>query len=185
MVPGTPRAVTPAQAEAILAAAEGARAGSSASSATRIRWQVAAAARALGLDAVQLHGDEDAAYIGACAPAPRRRPRSGRRCAVGAGALGARGRRRPHCCSTSSAASGGTGIAFDWARVARPRGARSAALLAGGLDPANAAAAARLGAYALDVGSGRRGGAGPEGSGTASPPFSRRCGCRCAGRLPC
>jgi indole-3-glycerol phosphate synthase/phosphoribosylanthranilate isomerase len=42
---------------------------------------------------------------------------------------------------------------FDWARVkARPDLGRS--VLAGGLNPANAGAASRVGAFALDVGSG-------------------------------
>jgi indole-3-glycerol phosphate synthase/phosphoribosylanthranilate isomerase len=49
--------------------------------------------------------------------------------------------------------SGGTGVAFDWSRVAQrsdlPRG-----ILAGGLKPSNAREAAKLGAYALDVSSG-------------------------------
>jgi phosphoribosylanthranilate isomerase len=48
---------------------------------------------------------------------------------------------------------GGTGRTFDWSRVARRKDLRSG-LLAGGLDSRNAPAAARLGAYALDVGSG-------------------------------
>jgi indole-3-glycerol phosphate synthase/phosphoribosylanthranilate isomerase len=49
--------------------------------------------------------------------------------------------------------SGGTGIAFDWERI-RGRGDLEAALLAGGLRPENAAEAARVGAYGLDVCSG-------------------------------
>src|SRR6185436_5634498 len=45
---------------------------------------------------------------------------------------------------------GGTGRAFDWSLVAsRPELRRG--LLAGGLGPANARAASRLGAFALDV----------------------------------
>ena len=49
--------------------------------------------------------------------------------------------------------SGGTGIAFDWTRISG-RGELETALLAGGLRPDNAAAAARVGAYGLDVCSG-------------------------------
>lgn len=49
--------------------------------------------------------------------------------------------------------SGGTGRAFDWARV-RGRGELRESLLAGGLDPGNARAATAVGAWALDVGSG-------------------------------
>jgi indole-3-glycerol phosphate synthase/phosphoribosylanthranilate isomerase len=49
--------------------------------------------------------------------------------------------------------SGGTGVAFDWAKVAtRPE--LKSGLLAGGLKPENAAAASRVGAWALDVSSG-------------------------------
>ena len=48
---------------------------------------------------------------------------------------------------------GGTGRAFDWARL-RDSGALGADVVAGGLFPGNAAAAARLGAFALDVNSG-------------------------------
>jgi indole-3-glycerol phosphate synthase/phosphoribosylanthranilate isomerase len=49
--------------------------------------------------------------------------------------------------------SGGTGRPFDWSRIAgRPELKR--ALLAGGLAPANARAAAAVGAFSLDVGSG-------------------------------
>jgi hypothetical protein len=49
--------------------------------------------------------------------------------------------------------SGGTGRAFDWSRLGgRPD--LQAGFLAGGLNPANARAAAQVGAYALDVSSG-------------------------------
>jgi len=52
-----------------------------------------------------------------------------------------------------SGRSGGTGVAFNWSRV-RGRGELRSGLLAGGLRPENARAAARVGAWALDVGSG-------------------------------
>jgi indole-3-glycerol phosphate synthase/phosphoribosylanthranilate isomerase len=49
--------------------------------------------------------------------------------------------------------TGGTGTAFDWSRLrGRPDLGRS--LLAGGLGAANARAASRVGAWALDVCSG-------------------------------
>jgi indole-3-glycerol phosphate synthase/phosphoribosylanthranilate isomerase len=49
--------------------------------------------------------------------------------------------------------SGGTGCVFDWGRVlGRPE--LETALLAGGLDPGNARAASRVGAWALDICSG-------------------------------
>lgn len=152
MVPSTPRAVTLAQAEGIADAAEGA---------ARVAvfrnekvMAVADAARALGLGAVQLHGAEDASYIrglrsllpegveiwaagavGDAVPEPR---------------LGAD---RTLFDTSVGGQSGGTEIAFDWARI-RGRGELEAALLAGGLRPENAAEAARVGAYGLDVCSG-------------------------------
>jgi indole-3-glycerol phosphate synthase/phosphoribosylanthranilate isomerase len=49
--------------------------------------------------------------------------------------------------------SGGTGLAFDWERIGG-RGDLSSGIVAGGLRPDNAAQAAKLGAYALDVSSG-------------------------------
>ncbi len=49
--------------------------------------------------------------------------------------------------------SGGTGIAFDWGRI-KGRDDLKGGILAGGLKPANARAAAAVGAYALDVSSG-------------------------------
>jgi len=116
--------------------------------------EVAEAALRLGLAAVQLHGEEDALYIrglrgllpegteiwaagavAATVPEPR---------------LGAD---RTLFDTEVAGRSGGTGIAFDWTRLeGRPDLAR--AVLAGGLNPGNARAAAAVGAYALDVGSG-------------------------------
>jgi indole-3-glycerol phosphate synthase/phosphoribosylanthranilate isomerase len=152
MVPNTPRAVTLAQAGRIAASAEGA--ATVAVFRNEKVMAVADAARALGLGAVQLHGAEDAAYIkglrnllpdgveiwaagavGEAVPEPR---------------LGAD---RTLFDTSVAGQSGGTGIAFDWARISG-RGELGAALLAGGLRPDNAAEAARVGAYGLDVCSG-------------------------------
>jgi indole-3-glycerol phosphate synthase/phosphoribosylanthranilate isomerase len=47
---------------------------------------------------------------------------------------------------------GGTGSAFDWS-VLSARSELSSAFVAGGIGADNAAAAARLGAYGLDIGS--------------------------------
>lgn len=152
MVPGTPRAVTLEQGEAIVAAAAGAkRVGVFRNEKV---MAVAGAARALGLDAVQLHGDEDSAYI--------RAVRGVLPDTVEIWAAGAVGREVPEPRQGADRTlfdtcirgrSGGTGIAFDWARV-RGRRELGSALLAGGLRPDNAAQAARVGAYGLDVGSG-------------------------------
>jgi indole-3-glycerol phosphate synthase/phosphoribosylanthranilate isomerase len=147
LVPGTPRAVTIAGAEA---AVEGLAVPRVGVFRNEKPMAVAQAAQALGLHAVQLHGEEDAGYIrglrallpegtaiwaaaavGAAAPAPR------------AGADR----------TLYDSGPGGTGRSFDWSRLAgRPELAE--ALLAGGLGPANAREAARVGAWALDVGSG-------------------------------
>ena len=48
--------------------------------------------------------------------------------------------------------SGGTGATFDWSLIAR-RPDLSTAFLAGGIGPANARAAERIGAFGIDVGS--------------------------------
>jgi indole-3-glycerol phosphate synthase/phosphoribosylanthranilate isomerase len=146
MVPGTPRAVTPAQAETILAGAR-----------TRPRLvgifrnenpsNVTAAVRRLGLHAVQLHGNEE---TGACRAALPGNAEIWAAAQVGAGLAGPRaGADRV----LFDSGPGGTGRCFDWSKVAgRPELRRG--LIAGGLAPHNAAAAARLGAWALDVGSG-------------------------------
>jgi len=152
MVSGTPRAVTVAQAERIVGAAEGAALVGVFRNEKVMA--VADAARALGLDAVQLHGDEDSAYI--------RAVRGLLPDGVEIWAAGAVGREVPQprpgadrilFDTRIGGKSGGTGIAFDWARV-RGRRELGAALLAGGLRAENAAQAARVGAYGLDVGSG-------------------------------
>ena len=48
--------------------------------------------------------------------------------------------------------SGGTGETFDWALLSG-RGDLASGFVAGGIGPANAAAASRLGAYGIDVSS--------------------------------
>ncbi|HMG48550.1 MAG TPA: bifunctional indole-3-glycerol-phosphate synthase TrpC/phosphoribosylanthranilate isomerase TrpF [Allosphingosinicella sp.] len=146
IVPGTPRAVTLARAEAILA-----RARSNCRIVGIFRdahpAEVDAAARGLGLHAVQLHGDEEVGAFRALLPDETEIWAAVR---VGAGPLHPRaGADR----LLFDSGRGGTGRTFDWSRVAG-RAELNRGLVAGGLDPANARAAARLGAYALDVGSG-------------------------------
>ncbi|MGI8611251.1 MAG: hypothetical protein ACR2KH_03110, partial [Sphingomicrobium sp.] len=109
---------------------------------------VADVATSLNLHAVQLHGGEDEEYVrelranlpGSCeiwtAISAGRRPlprRSGDRLLFDNG-------------------DGGTGRTFDWDRV-RNHPALTKALVAGGIGPGNARAAAALGGYAIDVGS--------------------------------
>ncbi|HEX8667676.1 MAG TPA: bifunctional indole-3-glycerol-phosphate synthase TrpC/phosphoribosylanthranilate isomerase TrpF [Allosphingosinicella sp.] len=151
MVPGTPRAVGITQAVEIAAAAAIPLVGVFRNEKV---VQVAGAARALGLKAVQLHGEEDAGYIrGLRAHLPH---------GVEIWAAGAVGEELPEprlgadrtlFDTKVNGRSGGTGMAFDWSRLeGRPE--LASAVLAGGLNPGNAAAAARVGAYALDVSSG-------------------------------
>ena len=154
LVPNTPRAVTAAEAEPAAEAAR--RRGAAVVGVFRNEklMQVARTAQRLGLDAVQLHGEEDGAYIrGLRTLLPHD---------VEIWAAGAVGREVPAprpgadrmlFDTRVGTRSGGTGIAFDWSRV-RGRRELGAALLAGGLRPDNARAAARVGAGALDGGSG-------------------------------
>ena len=111
--------------------------------------QVAETAAMLGLDAVQLHGEEQPDYVRSLA----RRLLPGceiwKAVAVDVSA--------PPAFEAADRllfdnGTGGTGRPFDWSAVAyHPRLRES--LLAGGIGPANAAAAAAVGAYAIDVGS--------------------------------
>ncbi len=153
MVPGTPRVVTAGAAEPIVETARREGARTVGVFRNEKLMQVATTARRLGLDAVQLHGEEDARYvlalrnllpdleIWAAGPVGGEAPprRAGAHRMVFDTAIGGR--------------SGGTGRVFDWTRV-RDRDELGAGLLAGGLRPDNAAAAARVGAWGLDVGSG-------------------------------
>lgn len=146
MVAGTPRAVTVGEAEAILKQAKAApkRVGIFRDAAPE---DVNAAARRLGLHAVQLHGREEVARFRRVLPETTEIWATAE---VGAGGVGPRtGADR----ILFDSAGGGTGRTFDWSKVAtRPE--LVGGLLAGGLGPANARAASRLGAWALDVCSG-------------------------------
>jgi indole-3-glycerol phosphate synthase/phosphoribosylanthranilate isomerase len=152
MVPNTPRAVTFGQAEAIADAAGDAKIVGVFRNEKVM--QVALAARVIGLHAVQLHGEEDARYIMAL------RNLLPEECEIwAAGAVGREmplprmGADRTLFDTEIGGRSGGTGQLFDWSRV-RGRQELGSGLLAGGLNPANARAASRVGAFALDVGSG-------------------------------
>jgi len=109
---------------------------------------VADVATLLNLDAVQLHGREDAEYMRTL------RARLPRECeiwtavSVGREPLSGRGGNR----LVFDNGNGGSGRAFDWALV-KDHPELSRALLAGGIGPANARDATQLGAYAIDVGS--------------------------------
>jgi len=149
MVPGTPRAVT----REAMAGIGGAPLVGVFRNA-RLP-EVAVSARALGLAAVQLHGDEDATYIHALRalllPEETEIWATG---AVGDDLPEPRaGADRTLFDTQVGGRTGGTGQVFDWDRI-RGRPELDNAVLAGGLNPGNARAAARVGTWALDVCSG-------------------------------
>ena len=143
-VPGTPRALTVEAARTLadLARAQGLKMVGVFRDASVA--EVVSTATDLKLDAVQLHGDENAAEV---------REALGEGvdvwavCADGAPSRAGADR------SLFDHGSGGTGIGFDWSLL-KGRDDLASGFLAGGIGPANAASAARVGAYGLDVGSG-------------------------------
>jgi indole-3-glycerol phosphate synthase/phosphoribosylanthranilate isomerase len=154
MVPNTPRAVNSSEADVIASA-------SSASGMALVGVfrnekveQVAQLAHRLGFNVVQLHGQEDPSYIKAL------RAMLPPQCEIWAASAVAgyapeprSGADRTLFDTSVGGRSGGTGMAFDWAHV-KGREDLGGSILAGGLKPANARAAAEVGAYALDVSSG-------------------------------
>ena len=149
-VPGTPRHVTVDRAKSLAgeAKARGLKAVGVFRNADPA--EVAKAADQLNLDAVQLHGGEDVAAV-----------RSGLAkaveiwalCGVDGGASNTRsGADRTLFDTQHNGRSGGTGTSFDWSLV-QDRADLPSAFLAGGIGPDNATAAARVGAFGLDVGS--------------------------------
>jgi indole-3-glycerol phosphate synthase/phosphoribosylanthranilate isomerase len=151
MVPNTPRAVSCSQAEAIAEASPIPLVGVYRNEKP---MQIAYGARALGLRAVQLHGEEDALYIRALRGLLPEETEIWGAAAVGREVPRTRlGTDRTLFDSQVQGRSGGTGIAFDWSRL-EGRADLGRSVLAGGLRPSNARAAARVGAFALDVGSG-------------------------------
>jgi indole-3-glycerol phosphate synthase/phosphoribosylanthranilate isomerase len=111
--------------------------------------EVGSIATEIGLAAVQLHGDEDPAYVRALA---RRLPRD---CQVWKAVQVARS--QPECFDAADrlvfdSGAGGTGRTFDWTLI-RDHPSLADALVAGGIGAVNGRAAQRLGAHAIDVGS--------------------------------
>jgi indole-3-glycerol phosphate synthase/phosphoribosylanthranilate isomerase len=152
MVPHTPRAVTLAQAERTAGAVPGMPLVGIFRDEQPAR--VADAAHALGLYAVQLHGREDAAYLAALRPALPDATEIWAAVPVDGSVAPTRpGADRALFDTAVAGQSGGAGRTFDWSRLAGHPDLPEA-LLGGGLNPANAGEAARVGAYALDVGSG-------------------------------
>lgn len=152
MVPGTPRAVTPDAAKAIAATARSH--GALAVGVFRDAGLATVRAAAPAFDAVQLHGDEDDAFIAALRPAMGDDAEIWKAVPVGADApIASTSADRILFDTKVGDSSGGAGLSFDWAQLTgHPR--LTLGLLAGGLNPENAARAALVGAYALDVSSG-------------------------------
>jgi indole-3-glycerol phosphate synthase/phosphoribosylanthranilate isomerase len=107
-------------------------------------------ARDLQLRAVQLHGPRDAQALRAALPPE---------CEIwGVSGVGADaeppcgGADRTLFDTRSGGRTGGTGRTFDW-RILAGRPDLRSAFIAGGIGPANARAAQRVGAYGIDVGS--------------------------------
>jgi indole-3-glycerol phosphate synthase/phosphoribosylanthranilate isomerase len=110
--------------------------------------EVRDAATELNLHAVQLHGREDADYVGSLRGKLPAECEIWTACSVGREPLVGRGGDR----LLFDNADGGSGQSFDWSLIDHhpdlPR-----AIVAGGIGAHNARAARALGAYAMDVGS--------------------------------
>ncbi len=152
-VPGTPRAVTKERGRELAEVA--ARHGLKIVGIFRDRpvAELIRIAGETGLDAVQLHGDEGPAEIAGLRAQLPRAVEIWAACPVNSVAAPARsGADRSLFDSAGKGRSGGTGEAFDWSLVAG-RDDLPSAFLAGGIGPANARAAAAVGAFGIDVGS--------------------------------
>ena len=117
--------------------------------------EVARAVEALRLDAVQLHGEEDEAALAALRARLPKKTELWAVCGVSASRVppGRTGADRTLFDTVRDGQSGGTGTAFDWSLLDGREDLRNA-VIAGGIGPANARAAASLGAHAIDVNSG-------------------------------
>lgn len=154
LVPGTPRAVSPAETIPLADVARRSDLKTVGVFRDEKPGRVAVGARDLALDAVQLHGQEDDAYIAVLRTLLPQNTEIWSATAVGNAVAAPRcGADRTLFDTSVNGRTGGTGVAFDWTRIAaRPE--LSSAFLAGGICAANARAAARVGAHGLDVSSG-------------------------------
>lgn len=115
--------------------------------------RVAEAARVLSLDAVQLHGDEDAAVIAAVKAAVPETTEVWKAVRVRASIPAVQGADRVLLDAFSKDARGGTGRTFDWLLLEGVSD-RGRLIVSGGLNGERALAADDLGAWALDLSSG-------------------------------
>ena len=114
------------------------------------RHEIGYLTRKLGLQAVQLHGDQDVRELRAELPAESEIwAVSGVGDDVGSSRHGAD---RTLFDTRSGGRTGGTGKVFDWSLVGGHPDLPKA-FIAGGIGPANARAAQRVGAFGIDVGS--------------------------------
>jgi indole-3-glycerol phosphate synthase/phosphoribosylanthranilate isomerase len=142
-VTGTPRAVTVDQAHPLAETAHAHGLKTAGVFRNLPTEEIASVATALNLDVVQLHGAEDPAAVRAQLP-----PATEIWAACPDGDPARPGADR----SLFDSGSGGTGTPFDWSLI-KGRDDLASAFLAGGIGPANARAASRVGTYGLDVGS--------------------------------
>ena len=146
-VPASPRCVNETQARAVIAAAPLRYVGVFRDAPIA---EVAAKAEALGLAAVQLHGDEDQTYIDALRAALPENVQIWKALSVKA-SLPARDLNHVDRYLLDNG-QGGSGQPFDWSLLAGQD--LSNVMLAGGLGPDNCVAAAKSGCAGLDFNSG-------------------------------
>ena len=152
-VPESPRHVTRKAAVAIANAARENKLATVGVFRNARLMDVAGTTKELNLDVVQLHGEEDRAYISALRNLLGRETEIWAVSAVGRhGPQNRTGADRTIYDAEHNGRCGGTGLTFDWNRIGRSEMRHG--VVAGGLFAGNARAAARLGAYALDVNSG-------------------------------
>ncbi len=115
---------------------------------------IVAAVQAMPLAAVQLHGREDATYVSELRTALPASVELWLATPVDGDRIERReGGDRSLFDTKVAGQSGGTGTAFDW-HLLQGRDDLASAIVAGGIGPDNARAAAAIAAYALDVSSG-------------------------------
>jgi indole-3-glycerol phosphate synthase/phosphoribosylanthranilate isomerase len=117
--------------------------------------RVVTAARDLALDAVQLHGDEDARYLERLRPQLRCALWKAQRITEGSPAMRARDFSADRLLLDAHVpgVAGGSGRRFDWQHV-RAHPERGELVVGGGIAEESAAEADALGAWALDLSSG-------------------------------